>query len=295
MSTSEWHYKRALIAEEYLKTMFSGVMLSTTVLAPPKTGLSHFFIHDLMPYATQQGYGVAYVHLSNPLVPVAASMLMALDRLCASESHAQGGLSFLKSIFQPSKKKAAKGVDYYHSTLPADAEYFVDDIDHQLHLISQKVEKAMQTGHLLLIFDDAHALARDAQALRFAEYLRGLLLEQRDQIFPIYGTSDLDTWRKTFQNKASPLHSEGACIHKLPLLDIHFLRAWIDRFAPHVDIHDAVHAFKQLGCCPGTFMELVDNWSAAHGTNLVEYTMRYSAQRQSAPTPSAVVAASAPC
>lgn len=291
MPSSEWHFKRALIAEETLKAMYSGVILSTTVMAAPKTGLSHFFIHDLMPCATQQGYIVAYVNLANPLVPAAAAMLMALDRLATSSNQGSSSFGFFKGMFLPEKKKAPKGVDYYHSTLPGDEEYFQDDITPLLALIEQKVIKALQKGPLLLIFDGAHALSRDAHALRFAEHLKDLLLAHRDQIFPLYGTSDLEAWRLTFQNKAAPLYSEGASLHTLPLLDEAFVQALLDRHGLQIPLDEARQAFAQLGGCPGIFAHLVADWSATRDTGLLEYTARYSALQK----PPTLRTAGAPC
>ena len=291
MPSPEWHFKRALIAEEYLKAMYSGVILSTTVMAPPKTGLSHFFIHDLMPCATQQGYIVAYVNLANPLVPAAAAMLMALDRLATSSNQASSSFGFLKGMFLSDKKKAPKGVDYYHSTLPGDEEYFQDDIAPLLALIDKKVNKALPKGPLLLIFDGAHALGRDAHALQFSEHLRDLLLAHRDQVFPLYGTCDLEAWRQTFQNKAAPLYSEGASVHTLPLLDDAFLQAVLDHHGLQISLDEARQAFAQLGGCPGIFANLVADWSSTHATGLLEYTARYSALQK----PPTLLTAGAPC
>lgn len=295
MSSSEWHFPRKGLAERYFKAMSSGVMLSTTVFSPPKTGLSHFFIHDLMPYACEQGYSVAYVDLSSPQVPFTTSMLMAMDRLLTSESIYDIGLNFLKDFFFSEKNKPSRGPEFYQNSPPRnDENYFQDTAQQHLELISQKVREATQDGNLLLIFDGAHALAKDALSLRFAQYLKDLLLEQRDRINPIYGTSDLDAWKLTFQNSESPLHSEGASIHRLPLLDIHFIRAWLDRQGLQIPIHEALQSFQQLASCPGLFIDLLSSWSASRETSLLAYASHYATQHTTAFTPPPRLAANAP-
>jgi hypothetical protein len=296
MSNPEWHFPRKGVAERYFKAMSSGVMLSTTVFSPPQTGLSHFFIRDLMPYACEQGYSVAYVDLSSPQVPFTTSMLMAMDRLLTSESLYDIGLNFLKDFFSHEEKKTSRGVEFYkNSVTQNDEKYFQDTEQQHLELISQKVGKATLDGNLLLIFDGAHALAKDALSPRFTQYLKDLLLEHRDRINPIYGTSDLDAWKLTFQNSESPLHSEGPSIHKLPLLDIHFIRAWLDRKGLQIHIHEALQSFLQLRCKPALFIDLVSSWSTSRETSLLEYASHYAPQPQTAFAPSPMLTANAPC
>lgn len=260
MILSDWHFKRDFIAESYFKTIFSGVILSSTVFAEKNTGLTSFFINDLMPCAIRNDHSVAYVDLSNKNIPVTAAVLMALDRVLTASNSSNLSFDFLKGIFLSGKM--LKNKDFYLNKSDAiNEKYFIENSRAHFDLIEEKINIILDKKKLLIIFDHADELARDRLSLDFLSVLRSLLVSNRDVLKPIYGTSDMDVWTTIFKNTKSPLYSEGASVHKLPALDILFVRNLLGNTGIDVSLEELFYYFKLLGNRPGIFVALVLGWN----------------------------------
>ena len=274
MEFSDWHYKRELIAESYFRTIFSGVILSTTVYADSKTGLTNFFIRDLMSCAAANEYSVVYVDLSNKKVPVTAAFLMALDRVLVAGNSANVSFNFFKGLFVSGKSHYPN--DYYlNGGEGGDQLFFLNNMSVHLELMEAKVMDILKKNRLLLIFDHAHNLGADLIADEFCIFLRRILVQYRDRLKPIYGTCDIPQWSAIFKNPRSALYSEGASMHHLPVLDRIFVREVMQKSGIRIELDEAVHYFKQIGCKPGIFLAMVSGWSSSEHGEFVDYFNKF--------------------
>jgi hypothetical protein len=60
-----WHYHRPALAKIYLDTLNAGLVTSTTIFAPRRTGKTSFLLKDLTPAAETAGYTVSYIELGD--------------------------------------------------------------------------------------------------------------------------------------------------------------------------------------------------------------------------------------
>ena len=56
--TELWHFPRPDLASAYLATLNAGLVTSTTIFAPRRTGKTVFLLRDLKPLAESEGYTV---------------------------------------------------------------------------------------------------------------------------------------------------------------------------------------------------------------------------------------------
>lgn len=277
MELTNWHFKRKLIAESYFRTIFSGVILSTTIFAERQTGLTNFLLYDLMPCAIDNDHSVVYVDLSNEKIPVTAAVLMALDRVLTVGNAQNVSFNFFKGLFVSSKSNNKKEF-YLNNIKELEEDFFLDNIKIHLELIDLKINNILKKNKLLLIFDHAHVLVRDKIALEFSAFLRNLLIKNRDGLKPIYGTCDMKGWVSVFKNNKSPLNSEGASIHNLPALDRIFVKEVMRMAEIDIDIDDAMQCYKQLNQKPGMLLALVAGWSAESSDNFFTYCSKFVAE-----------------
>ena len=273
---SNWHFKRELVADNYFKTIFSGVMLSTTIFSEKQMGLTNFLINDLMSCAVKNDHNVAYVDLSNKNVPVTAAVLMALDRVLTVGNASGMSFNFLKGIFFQDKNNKQRDLEFYlNSEDSIDLKYFSKNIEAHLKMIEEKILSIMKKKKLLLIFDHVDELSTGEVSEKFLRFFRTLLIEKRDHLKPIYATSDMECWAKIFKDTTSPLFSAGASVHNLPALDKPFLRAAFNHSAigSQITIDDLFHSFHLMGKRPGIFLGMLAGWGAQRnaGITLYEY------------------------
>lgn len=270
MNFSDWHFKRAFVAESYFKTIFSGVILSTTIFAEKQTGLTNFFINDLMPCAIKNKHSVAYVDLSNKNISITAAVLMALDRVLLAGNSNNVNFGFLRNLFISSS--ALKSKEFYMNSADSiDESFFEKNAALHFELIREKIKSILAKNKLLLIFDHSHELLKDKISYDFCVFYKELLGNHRDELKPIYGTCDMDAWSAVFKSIQSPLYSEGASVHKLPPLGMLFVRELKARAVMECTFEELQHCFSLLNHRPGILMALILGWNKKSQPNFVEY------------------------
>lgn len=263
MLNQAWHFKRPVLAQSYIKTLFTGVMLSTTVQAQPGTGLSSFLLRDVAAEAQANGYVVAYVDLSDPSVPVSLACVQGVRLLLKSESLGRQSWRFLRNLFAGGSASIEKewqadgpstlGESYYQEHLEKHASLFEN-------LLSEIVKEGER---LLLIVDHAHEFARDKVAVRMAQALRNAINANRNNIWPLYGSAHMQRWHSVFQDPNAPLYSEGASVHGLPALGKPFVRQFCAQLQINnvdFDIDEVARCFLRTGGRPKLLNEVLRLW-----------------------------------
>lgn len=274
MLNQAWHFKRPVLAQSYIKTLFTGVMLSTTVQAQSGTGLSSFLLRDVATEAQANGYVVAYIDLSDASVPVSLACVQGVRLLLKSESLGRQSWRFLRNLFGGATSSIDKewqadgpallGDSYYQEHVEKHASVFED-------LLS---EISKESDRLLFIIDHAHEFARDKVAVRMAQALRNAINANRNNIWPLYGSANMQRWHSVFQDPNAPLYSEGASVHGLPALGKPFVRqfcAQLQIHTPDLDVDEVARCFVRAGCRPKLLSEVLRLWSADDRYSLEEH------------------------
>lgn len=268
---ANWHFSRKQVAESYLKTLSSGVLLSTTIFAPPQTGLTQFFINDVIPCAQSDRYVTVYVDLSDPQVPVTAAVLIALERVMTGSSVLQTSFNFFKGIFQSKELSESKVGSFLKKVDVIDEKYFVENKDKHFSLIDSYFSKILNYKSVLVLIDHAHLLERDELGREFCCYFADLINRNTQSIRPLYGTNNMSGWSGVFENRRSALYSEGAFIHKLPTHGKVFIREVISRSGASFSMEEMLKCFELTACKPGVFIALLAGWDIESMGSLSNY------------------------
>ena len=248
-------------------------MLSTTVYAPPKTGLSHFFINDVIPCALNDKYVTVYIDLSDPEVPVTAAVLVGLERVLSGSSVFQTSFNFLKGIFQTKSSVEWKNKSdaFFRKTEVIDKNFFIENKEIHFALIDNYFKKILEYKSVLVLVDHAHDLGKDEIGREFCSYFRGLISQNSSVIRPLYATNNLAAWGGVFDNRRSALYSEGAFVHKLPILGKVFVRELIQRMGLNISMEEACKCFELVSGRPGIFVGMLMGWPPNFGIPLSSY------------------------
>lgn len=257
MDLQHWHYPRDGLAQHYVKSLFSSVMLSTTVHAAVGTGLSSFLLKDVVPAALARGFRVAYVDLSAPSSPVSQGFQSAVSHLVTEASGLHPAWRFIKSLFvsQPVWHTAVppSGTP---SLPPADA---LERFEAALSLLMEQ----HPTQRVLIVVDHAHQLARDTESRRMAEVLSQCIAQYRGRLWLLYGTEDILQWNAAFRDARAPLYAAGACVHELPALDQGFVEQLCGRAGGQaLDTAQVYAQFQRYGSRPGLLKAVLQAWRA---------------------------------
>lgn len=256
---SGWHFEREIVAKNYIKALFTGVMLSTTIHAEPGTGLSTFLLKDMAPQAISQDFLVAYVDLSDPQVPASQAFILAIESIASSDSFSQMGWKLLKTLVSRKNPPPAPLPVPQNS---AQMTCSVEQLESQIQKLETLLVDIVKERRLLLLVDHAHELARDADAVRVAQCLRGVIMEHRSHMWPVYASHNITRWSLVFKNPKAPLYSEGASIHELPRLDRLFIRQLCTKvhtvMGMELDTEQVFHCFAQLGARPAALVRSVE-------------------------------------
>lgn len=257
---SRWHFSRKQVAENYLKTLSSGVVLSTTVFAPSQTGLTHFFIHDICPCAHEKNYVTVYIDLSEPEIPVTVAVLNGLVKTFDEASFYKTGLNYLKGVFQTSRLGVAEFGKWAPKGEQKNAMIFIENKGENLDLIDSYFKKLSSYKSILVLIDHSHQLGQSDLGREFSVYFKNLIVEKSNAIKVLYATCDMDKWALIFKNRNSSLNSEGAFVHKLPNLGKVFVREMLCRMKLNISIDEAVQCFEMTGSRPGVFVDILMDW-----------------------------------
>ena len=264
-----WHHRREVFASSYLKTLFSGVILSTTVISPHKTGLTSFFLNDLLPHAVDEGHCVIYVDLSDTSFPATAAFLIGLEKAMHGNSRNLGvSFNFFKGLFSPSKPNKNNSYLSKGALSIVDQAYFDENFDEHIEIFDTKIKKIAEKSPVLIIVDHAQNLRLNKIGVKFANYFKDLLICNRFAIKPIYGMQTLDAWANVFKDPKFPLYSEGASVHTLPPLDRAFVRTVMNKVGATVHLDEAMHCFSMVKNQPGIFIAIIIAWDDKSGKSL---------------------------
>ena len=270
---ADWHFSRKQIAESYLRTLSSGVMLSTTIYAPPKTGLSQFLINDVILCARDDKYVTVYIDFSDPKVPVTAAVLAGLERVLSGSSIFQSSFNFLRGLFQSRMPYEArvKTSEFKRNLEIIDEDFFIQNKVMHLALIDSYFKKIFEYKSVIVIVDHADELNKDDLGKEFCLYFRSLISQNSNVVRPLYGTNNLSAWSGVFDNRSSALYSEGAFVHKLPILGKVFVREVINRLGLDISMEESYKCFELVGGKPGVFMRLIMAWKTNYSVSLFDY------------------------
>ena len=266
-----WHFARESMAARYLKTLSSGVMLSTTIQAPPKAGLTSFLINDVLTSAANEKFVTVYVDLSDPQVPVTAAVMHALERVLAGSSAIHSGFNLFKGLFQSKAVDVCSKDKYVHKLEIVDKQHFLDCKDKHLAMIEQYFKKMLAYKSMLVVVDHADQLNSDALGLMFCEYFKELITKNAQAIRPLYASSNKEAWSGVFENRHSALYSEGAFVHKLPALGKNFVRDAVMRSGLNVSMDEALTCYEMAGERPGIFTAMLLGWDPLGNSAITSY------------------------
>ena len=268
---SKWHFPRRQVAENYLKTLSSGVVLSTTIFSPSQTGLSNFLINDICPCAHEQKYLTVYIDLSDSEIAVTAAVLMGLEKTLVESSFLRHGFNILKGILQSSNAEGVEVKTWASKEDMRNPRFFMENKEQHLVLIDNYFKKLSSYRSVLVLIDHAHQLNQLDLGRDFSVYFRNLIIKNSNNIKPLYATNDMDKWGLVFKNRNFPLNSEGAFLHKLPSLGKVFVREVLLRMRLDISMEEATQCFAMTGNKPGFFIFILMGWSKTSGKAACDY------------------------
>lgn len=212
-----WHCPRPKLAQAYLQLLGSGLVVSTCIFAPRRTGKTVFLRQDLTPAAQQAGYAVAYADLwQTPLDPGTA-LVRALEEALQAKSL---GSRVMKGLRTPIKKlKASAEV----SSIKGEVELELDAVSKQATDTALRIDDLAAAlcakKPLLLLVDEAQELARTQSNEWMARALRTAMTKHRDRLRVVFTGSSRSQLAHVFSDAQAPLYSVGATVQEFPALD----------------------------------------------------------------------------
>lgn len=253
---------RPALAESYLALLRSQPGRPLALFAPRRIGKTFFLDHDLAPAARQAGMRPVYADLwlqrGAPLAAINHALEEALDDATVPRSSAG------KAARAPVTRLGALGVSVdlgaapARRELPAQPELRFDSLVQRLHEAAAKP--------LLLLLDEAQALAEGAHADALAGSLRAVLHKRREQVSAVLTGSSPDALAQLLATAGAPMY-QFAQVLNFPMLGDEYLSALAEHFArvhggrrPLLD--DLRRLFAQLGHKPALMRDVVKTMSA---------------------------------
>ena len=268
---SGWHFARPQVAESYLKTLSSGVMLSTTIQAPEKSGLTNFLINDVIPSASHEKFVTVYVDLSDPLLPVSAAVINGLERVLMGSTAIYSGFNIFKGIFHTRNPQVCERGRYLNKPKIIDKNFFLENKEKTFELIKIYFKKILSYKSVLILIDHSDNLMKDEADLEFCDYFRSLIISNAQDIRPLYASSNKEAWRGIFESRHSPLYSEGAFVHNLPALGKNFMREVVLRSGLNISMDEGLSCYEMTGERPGIFTALIMAFGSSGSKSITTY------------------------
>lgn len=223
-----WHFPRAELAADYLTVLGTGVLVSTTIFAPRRTGKTVFLRQDLTPAAQKLGYVVAYADLWQTKRNPGVSLIRGLEEALEPKTLAQKAMQSLKRPVKAIKSEAKFGDAGFG--LEVDLEGPKASPTEVALRIEELVAQLVAKQPLLLLVDEAQELARTKEAELIATALRTAITKYRDHMRVVFTGSSRSQLAHVFSNTDSPLYSVGATVREFPLLDRRFVEFVANKF-----------------------------------------------------------------
>lgn len=223
-----WHFPRPKLAASYLQLLGSGLVVSTTMFAPRRTGKTSFLRQDLTPAAEKAGFAVAYVDLWQTRLSPGVALVRGLEEALEPRTLAQKAMRRLQA---PVKKvKAAGGV----GDLKAEVELELADQKKEASELALRIDELLgnlcRKAPVLLLVDEAQELARNRDNELVATALRTAITKHRDRVRVVFTGSSRTRLAHVFSNADAPLYSVGAAIQEFPLLGRDFVAYVAEKF-----------------------------------------------------------------
>ncbi len=211
-----WHCARPDLAQAYLAQLGAGVITSTSIFAPRRTGKTVFLRKDLTPAAEAIGYRVAYVDLWQTKLAPALAIVRGLEEALEPKNMRERAAAKLNEPLKKLKLKGSVG------EVKGEAELeFADEKAATAELglrIDELVGKLSAKRPLLLLVDEAQELARTEANEDVAKSLRTALTKHRDRVRVVYTGSSRSKLSHMFSDPQAPLYAPGMGVVDFPLL-----------------------------------------------------------------------------
>jgi len=224
-----WHFPRPALAEQYMRLLTAGPVQTTTIFAPRRAGKTQFLRRDLTPHAEALGFTVAYADLWQTQSP-ALALLQALEEAAEPKGAWQRVLALAKPV--KSLKATAKAPGGVSGELSVELGRPTPAALTEISLrIDELIAKITKKRHLLLLVDEAQALARSPEGEQLARSLRTALTKHADKTRALYTGSSRTQLNSVFSNANAPLYSAGHAVHDFPMLGRDFVEYICNKFA----------------------------------------------------------------
>lgn len=267
-----WHCARPQLAQSYLAQLGAGIITSTSIFAPRRTGKTIFLLKDLAPAAEAAGYRVAYVDLWQTKVQPALAIIRGLEEALEPKGFRERASA---RLHEPVKKLRMKGslgsfggeaeVEFRdEKAAAAEAGLRMDEL----------VSKLVKKRPLLLLVDEAQELARTQANEDVAKSLRTALTKHRDSVRVVYTGSSRSRLAHMFSDSEAPLYAPGLGVVDFPLLGRDLVEFAATKFREatggtrtlQVDV--GVHVLEHLRHRPEPFLKAVMVMLASPGMTL---------------------------
>ncbi len=223
-----WHCPRPALAQSFLRLLGSGLVTSTSLFAPRRTGKTVFLRQDLTPAAVAAGYLVAYADLWQTRNSPGIALIRGLEEALEAKGLAQRALKALRTPVR--KLKASASVP----ALKGEFELELTDPDtaatEMALRIEQLVAQLVKKKPLLLLVDEAQELARNKDNELMATALRTAMTKHRDKMRVVFTGSSRSQLAHVFSSAQAPLYSVGATVQDFPLLGREFVEFVAQKF-----------------------------------------------------------------
>lgn len=225
-----WHCARPKLARSYLQLLGSGLVVSTTIFAPRRTGKTVFLMQDLRPAAIKAGYAVAYADLWQTRASPGVALVAALEQALEPQT---AGARILRNLSRPLSKVKAK------ASVPAVGEAAVE-LDLAVPLkpaaevalrIDELLGRLTLKSPVLFLIDEAQELARTKDNEAVAMALRTAITKHRERLRVVFTGSSRSRLAHVFSDPQAPLYSVGAAAEDFPLLGREFAEFLVQKFS----------------------------------------------------------------
>lgn len=258
--TDLWHFPRPELARSYLATLNTGLVTSTTIFAPRRTGKTAFLLRDLKPLAQEEGYTVVYGDLWQTRQTPGVALVRALEEALEPHSLLEKVIARLQTPVKALKGKAEFG----GATLEGQIELENQpkrEISDTAILLDALVAELTKRRPVLFLIDEAQSLGRSHEGEEMARALRTTLTKHQRRLRMLFTGSSRTKLGHVFTNANAPLYSAASAVHDFPLLADDFIDYIARRFKEStkrkLDVNAARQAFELFGRRPEPLMETV--------------------------------------
>jgi uncharacterized protein len=268
--------RRPELARGYLELLKAQPGRPIALFAPRRVGKTFFLDQDLTPAARSAGFTPVYadiwLHRSSPLAAINHALEEALDDAIVPASAAG------KAAKTPIRKVGAVGAavefgdEPKRRKLPSEPALRLDALITRL--------SAARRRPVLLMLDEAQALAESPDATSVMASLRAVLQKRKREVFAVFTGSSQDALAAMMAAAGGPMY-QFAQLQNFPVLGDTYLALLAQHFAQvhrakRLDLDALRAAFEHLGYRPALMKDLVKEMSA-EGTTDVKATLRHMA------------------